>query len=473
MQRSTATQPATPTRPPARGRSINNTTGVANTATGLNALLSNTTGDDNTATGVRRSHNTPAHNTATGFNALLSNTTGDRNTATGQAALRNNTTGTDNTATGSSALRVNTTGINNTAIGHRALDNNPTGSSNIALGYFAGTNLTTGDNNIDIGNRGVAAESNTIRIGTEGTQTNAYIAGIYSTPVAKGLVVKVDSTGHLGTVGSSGRFKEQIKPMGNASEAILALKPVTFRYKKEIDPERTPEFGLVAEDVEKVNPDLVARDARGKPYTVRYEAVNAMLLNEFLKEHRQVQEQEATIAQLKSTVAKQEAINAQQQREIEALAATLREQASQIQKVSARLEMQTAPAQTVANSQVNPHHNEHKKTRSVRLFRFARFDHFASLRSHIFDCRRDFAGFLPSRNAGGCFAKNTDVRRTRGLSTSHRGSLLASPDLAKGTPGSQAITRCGDVSGAIGKQSRRLSAQLASTGGALATADNS
>ena len=234
---------------------------------------------------------TGSGNTATGVNALLSNTTGDRNTATGQAALRTNTTGSNNTATGSSALRVNTTGFNNTAIGHRALDNNPTGSSNIALGYFAGTNLTTGDNNIDIGNRGVAAESNTIRIGTEGTQTNAYIAGIYSTPVAKGLVVKVDSTGHLGTVGSSGRFKEQIKPMGNASEAILALKPVTFRYKKEIDPERTPEFGLVAEDVEKVNPDLVARDEQGKPYTVRYDAVNAMLLNEFLKEHRRVQEQ--------------------------------------------------------------------------------------------------------------------------------------------------------------------------------------
>src|SRR4029077_2909546 len=219
-----------------------NTTGEGNTATGQGALNANTTGESNTATGL---------------NALLSLTTGDRNTATCQAALRTNTTGNDNTATGSSALRVNTTGFNNTAIGHRALDNNLTGSSNIALGYFAGTNLTTGDNNIDIGNRGVAVESNTIRIGTEGTQTNAYIAGIYSTPVGRGLVVKVDSTGHLGTVGSSRRFKEQIKPMGNASEAILRLKPVTFHYKKEIDPERTPEFGLVAEEVEKVDPDLV------------------------------------------------------------------------------------------------------------------------------------------------------------------------------------------------------------------------
>jgi hypothetical protein len=162
--------------------------------------------------------------------------------------------------------------------------------------------------------------------------------------------VKVDSTGHFGTVGSSGRFKEQIKPMGNASEAILALKPVTFRYKEEIDPERTPEFGLVAEDVEKLNPDLVTRDPDGKAYTVRYEAVNAMLLNEFLKEHRKVQEQEATIVELKSIAAKQEMINAQQQRETKALAATLREQASQIQKVSAQVELEKAPAQTVVNN---------------------------------------------------------------------------------------------------------------------------
>jgi uncharacterized coiled-coil protein SlyX len=163
--------------------------------------------------------------------------------------------------------------------------------------------------------------------------------------------VKVDSTGHLGTVGSSGRFKEQIKPMGNASEAILALKPVTFRYKKEIDPERTPEFGLVAEQVETVNPDLVARDAEGKVYTVRYDAVNAMLLNEFLKEHRKVQEQEATIAELKSVAAKQETINAQQQREVKALAATLKEQASQIQKVSAQLELNKPAPQMVLNNQ--------------------------------------------------------------------------------------------------------------------------
>jgi hypothetical protein len=321
-----------------------NTTGDANTATGAGALNQNTTGVANTATGLNAlfSNITGSSNTATGLNALLSNTTGDRNTATGQAALRTNTTGTDNTATGSSALRVNTTGFNNTAIGHRALDNNPTGSSNIALGYFAGTNLTTGDNNIDIGNLGVAAESNTIRIGTQGTQTDTYMAGVYDTTVARGLVVKVDSTGHLGTVGSSGRFKEQIKPMGNASEAILALKPVTFRYKKEIDPERTPEFGLVAEEVEKVNPDLVVRDPDGKVYSVRYDAVNAMLLNEFLKEHRRVQEQAREIQQQKATIS-------ELKNGMETVVARLKEQDSRIQKVSAQIEMGRPTPKVVLN----------------------------------------------------------------------------------------------------------------------------
>jgi len=191
------------------------------------------------------------------------------------------------------------------------------------LGFNAGFNLTTGSNNIDVGNTGAAAEANTIRIGTVGTQTNAYIAGIYQATAAKGLAVIVDSTGHLGTKGSSERFKDAIKPMDKTSEAILALKPVTFHYKKELDAEGIPQFGLVAEQVEKVNPDLVARDADGKIYTVRYEAVNAMLLNEFLKEHRTVQEQETAITQLKSTVAKQEATAAQQQKQIEALTATV------------------------------------------------------------------------------------------------------------------------------------------------------
>jgi len=180
------------------------------------------------------------------------------------------------------------------------------------LGDSAGWDLTTGDNNIYIGNRGVAAESNTIRIGTQGTQTRTFIAGISGTAI-NGRPVMINGNGRLGTVPSSARYKDEIKPMDAASEVILALKPVTFRYKKEIDGDRIPQFGLIAEDVEKVNSDLVIRDPDGKAFTVRYEAVNAMLLNEFLKEHRKVQEQEATIAELKSVAAKQEMINAQQE----------------------------------------------------------------------------------------------------------------------------------------------------------------
>ncbi len=327
-----------------------NTTGVRNTATGFAALESNTTGERNTATGRAAlvNNTTGNNNTADGHDALFSNTTAIRNTATGSFALFSNTTGPHNTAIGYFALFSNTTGDSNTASGYDALVNNTTGVGNIAVGNFAGGNLTTGDQNIDIGNVGVAAEANTIRIGTEGTQTNAYLAGIYRTNIAKGLVVKVDSEGHLGTVGSSERFKDAIKPMDKASEAILALEPVTFRYKKELDPDGTPQFGLVAEEVEKVNPDLVVRDTDGKPYTVRYEAVNAMLLNEFLKEHRAMLRQEATITQLKSAVALQQkdfqATVARQQEQIGALAKGL-------QKVSAQVEVSRLEPRAVADNQ--------------------------------------------------------------------------------------------------------------------------
>jgi hypothetical protein len=183
------------------------------------------------------------------------------------------------------------------ADGHQALYSNTTGSGNIALGDLAGINLTTGDNNIDIGNSGVAGESNTIRIGTQGTQNRTFIAGISGAAVI-GRPVMINGNGRLGTPPCSARYKDEIKPMDAASEVILALKPVTFRYKKEIDADRTPQFGLIAEDVEKVNPNLVARDDQGKPYTVRYEAVNAMLLNEFLKEHRKVEQLEKQVAAL-------------------------------------------------------------------------------------------------------------------------------------------------------------------------------
>ncbi len=320
-----------------------NTTGVRNTANGYAALNSNTTGERNTATGraAMVNNTTGNNNTADGHDALFSNTTAIRNTASGSFALFSNTTGPNNTALGYFALFSNTTGNSNTAAGYDALLNNTTGVGNIALGNFAGSNLTTGDNNIDIGNVGIADEANTIRIGTVGTQTAIYVAGIMGKTVPMSTPVFVNANGQLGTPTSSARFKDRIKPMDKASEAILALKPVTFRYKKELDPKGVPQFGLVAEEVEKVNPDLVVRDANGKVYSVRYEAVNAMLLNEFLKEHRTVQEQKATIAQLKQDF---QSRLAEQQKQIEALSAGF-------QKVTARIEMSKSAPQVAVNDQ--------------------------------------------------------------------------------------------------------------------------
>ena len=261
-------------------------TATQNTATGWGALHNNTTGSFNTANGfeamvAQQNHNTGNFNTAIGFKAIWYNQTGDDNTAIGCSALLNNTIGSDQTANGFQALFKNITGGSNIANGFQALYNNTsgtfnianganalshntTGSLNIALGVNAGINLTTGSNNIDIGNPGVAGEGNTIRIGKVGTQTATFIAGISGATVAGGVGVIVDATGHLGTTTSSERFKDEIKSMDKASEAILALKPVTFRYKHELDPEGIPQFGLVAEQVEKVNPDLVARDAAGQ-----------------------------------------------------------------------------------------------------------------------------------------------------------------------------------------------------------------
>jgi len=308
---------------------ISLTSGTYNTAMGSEALLSNTYGTDNTATGfLALADNTGgSSNTAIGGGALEQNTTGSGNIATGNDALTNNTTGNVNTANGVSALFNNTTGGSNVALGSYALFLNTTGGNNIALGNNAGFNLTTGGNNIDIGNPGVPGEYKTIRIGTKQTHRSTFIAGISGVTVAGGVGVIIDSNGHLGTVVSSARFKETVKPMDKVSEAILALKPVTFRYKHDLDPEGIPQFGLVAEEVEKVNPDLVVRDEQGKPYTVRYEAVNAMLLNEFLKAHRKIQELEANAAK--------------QQKQIEALTAGL-------QKVSAQLEIMKPTPQTVS-----------------------------------------------------------------------------------------------------------------------------
>ncbi len=312
---------------------FHNTLGGVNTAIGFEALFSNTTAIWNTAIGSSAlfRNTTGDANTATGFQALWQNRTGVGNTAIGMDALAFNTNGTANTAIGTFALSSNTGGNFNTAVGHNVLSNNKTGASNIVLGFQAGLNLKNGSDNIYIANAGgTSSESATIRIGTTDVQTATFIAGINGVTVPNGVGVIVGIDGKLGTVVSSERYKDSIKPMDQASEAILSLQPVTFRYKHELDPEGIPQFGLVAEQVEKVNPDLVARDAQGKPYTVRYEAVNAMLLNEFLKQHRKVQEQEATIAK--------------QQKQIEALGAGL-------QKVSAQVEMSRPTPQLVGNNQ--------------------------------------------------------------------------------------------------------------------------
>src|SRR5438046_1159537 len=316
------------------GALLFNTTGFKSTGTGVNALVHNTTGSSNTASGVNTLfHNTTGfQNAATGVQSLFSNTTGFHNTAAGFQALFSNTTGNHNTADGDNALVHTTTGILNTAIGAHALDQNVTGSSNVALGFQAGLTIT-GSGNVCIGENilGLTGESNVTRI-----------RNIGSTAQANGVFVTVGAGGKLGFQVSSRRYKDDIKPMDKASEALFALKPVSFRYKQEIDPARSPDFGLIAEDVATVNPDLVARDEEGNIVTVRYQAVNAMLLNEFLKEHKKVEEQQANIAELKSTVA-------QQKKGMEVLTAQLKEQAAQIQKVSAQLEVNKPASKVVVN----------------------------------------------------------------------------------------------------------------------------
>jgi hypothetical protein len=311
-----------------------NITGAGNTAVGARALLSNN-GDPNAGEG--------SLNTAVGLDALTENTTGGLNTAVGAgvaggdhpipAALGSNTTGSGNTAVGArtannpGALGSNTIGGSNTAIGASALYSNTTGGRNTAVGYLAGGDVITASNVISIG----------AFVGGADVSDTTWIGNIYGVNTQNGTTapVIVSADGQLGTVASSERFKKDIATMENASEAILSLRPVTFHYKS--DTKSTPQFGLIAEEVAKVNPALVLPDKEGKPYTVRYDAVNAMLLNEFLKEHRKNEEQEKTIAELKSGMT--------------ALAATVKEQAAQIQKVSAQLEVSKTAPQTVLNNQ--------------------------------------------------------------------------------------------------------------------------
>ncbi|HEV8419264.1 MAG TPA: tail fiber domain-containing protein [Candidatus Udaeobacter sp.] len=350
---------------------FSNHTGNYNTASGVNALWANSTGTSNTASGYEALYfNNGNENTASGTSALYYNTTGYSNTASGVRALYQNTQGFYNTATGFrslfsnnmgsfntasgvNALWANSAGNENTANGYYALYSNTTGSDNIALGYGAGADLTTGSNNIDIGNPGVAGESNTIRIGLPDLLPTIYIAGIYGSVATNGTQVYVNSDGRLGTGPSSRRFKKDIADMDMASQVLLSLRPVSFHYKEEFDSKGIAQFGLVAEEVAKISPDLVLRDGKGDIYSVRYEAVNAMLLNEFLKEHRKVEQHEVNMTHLQSTVAKQEAIIAQQQKESKVLAERLDQQALQIRKVSDQLELSRPAPQLTSNGSSN------------------------------------------------------------------------------------------------------------------------
>ena len=310
-----------------------NLTGSNNVAIGAGALFSNTFGSENIAIGSSALHSNRrgSSNTAIGDEALVENTTGDSNIGIGPGALRFNTTGGDNIAMGLTALASNTTGFGNIAVGVSAGHGITEGNDNTAIGLGAGANQTTGSGNVYIGAVGV--------FGTPGEDNTCYIASIFGQTSPSGVPVVINANNKLGTATSSKRFKENIKSMDKASQALFSLQPVTFRYKKEIDVQGMSQFGLVAEDVEKVNPDLVVRDKDGKPYTVRYDAVNAMLLNEFLKEHKTVQEQGVTIARQRKDF---EAAIARQQEQIEALTAGL-------QKVSAQLELSKAAPQTVNN----------------------------------------------------------------------------------------------------------------------------
>jgi hypothetical protein len=288
------------------------------------------------------------YSTAAGEQALHSLTNGAWNTAIGSWALLSDTSGACNAAVGNNAMRSNSTGTDNTAVGVQALRDNTTGSHNTVLGYLAGINLTIGSNNIDIGNAGGAGESSTIRIGSP-AQTRTFIAGIreVTTATTNAIPVLIDSYGQLGTASSSARFKKDIQSMDQISESILGLKPVTFHYKG--DNTETLQFGLVAEEVAKVNPDLVIRDKNGDVYTVRYDAVNAMLLSEFLKEHRKVEQQAMEIDAQKTSIAQLRSIIAQQQQGMEALATQLKQHDAKIEKVSAQIEANRPTPQLAEN----------------------------------------------------------------------------------------------------------------------------
>lgn len=296
-----------------------NTTGVRNTASGYQALHSNTTGNYNTASGYRAlGYNTTGrHNTASGGGALYSNTTGESNTASGVTALHRNTTGGKNVAVGFEAARNQTTGSDNTAVGHQAGFAWTTGKNNIAIGAGAGKNQTAGSNNIAIGAVGAASDTAIIRIGTSGSQTSTFIAGIRNSTVGSGMMVVVTADGQLGvSAPSSRRFKRDIHSMGDASSAIMRLAPVTFHYKEAADGGDSPlQYGLIAEEVAEVMPELVIYGSDGKPEGVAYQVLPSLLLNEYQKQAKELAATKAELAenkaQFKATETKLEAVESE------------------------------------------------------------------------------------------------------------------------------------------------------------------
>ena len=351
------------------------TTGQYNVAVGSRALENNTTGDFNMAIGTEAlSNNNANFNLAIGFRVLFMNTTGSNLTGIGAAALRNNTIGSFNTAIGADALRNNVDGDENNALDNRALRDNVSGSrntaigkdallvstlnDNTAIGNDAGSNIVDGSGNSLIGSNAgssIVHANAVIAIGNvpgvssvSGEKDNScYIQNIYNEPIGGAGVphaVWVDADGTLGLMPSSRRFKHDIKPMDKASETLYGLKPVTFQYNS--DKKGRSQYGLIAEEVAEVSPDLILRDNKGEILSVRYEQVNAMLLNEFLKEHKKVEKQEATITRLTNDF---QTVSTQQRNEIQLLSAQLKEQAAQIQKVSAQLEASKPAAQVVNN----------------------------------------------------------------------------------------------------------------------------
>ena len=324
-----------------------NTTGFLNTAVGLFALYYNTTGTQNTATGYFAlvNNTTGSVNTATGAYALYGNTTGMYNTASGYDALASNTEGNANTASGADALLYNTTGRNNVAIGRAALLDNTAGRNNIAIGWYAGRR-TDGNDNILVAHKGVTGESQTMRLGVKGTAgvagsgiTRTYIAGIKGvTTGLAGSAVLIDANGQLGTISSSRRYKQDIEAMADASDRLRQLRPVKFHYKQaDATGEHPIQYGLIAEEVAEVFPELVVRDEQGQPETVAYHLLPALLLNELQKEHQINQQQVEQLAQQQGQLAAQ----ASQLAEV----SELKRQLAEVQELVARLQNQSKEEQ--------------------------------------------------------------------------------------------------------------------------------